>query len=159
MPMPIQERLGLHIKRVEQELMAAKHAALRPIGLTVPQYAALLCLGEQPGISAAALARMCLVTPQTISTVLGNLEDKGLITRRPHPWHRRVAEIQLTSEGQRLLAKADALAVEIERRLAAGYTPAEHEQLIRLLARLSDSLAAPHSKPAGEIPHAPVSAR
>jgi DNA-binding MarR family transcriptional regulator len=144
--MPMQERLGLHLKRVEQELMAAKHAALRPLGLTVPQYAALCGLAEQPGISAAALARMCLVTPQTMSTVLVNLEHKELITRRPHPWHRRVVEVELTSEGQRLLEQADTLAVEIEARLAASYTPAEREQFIRLLTRASDSLAAPHSE-------------
>ncbi|MFF0435412.1 hypothetical protein ACFYU9_24695 [Streptomyces sp. NPDC004327] len=34
---PATERLGLHIKRVEQELTAAKHTALRSLGLTVPQ--------------------------------------------------------------------------------------------------------------------------
>jgi DNA-binding MarR family transcriptional regulator len=139
--MPPQERLGLHIKRVEQELMAAKHAALRPLGLTVPQYVVLYTLVGQPGISAAALARACLVTPQTIATVLANLEVKALITRRPHPWHRKVAEVQLTDSGRQVLEKADAEAVAIERELAAGYTPQERAQLIELLARASSRLA------------------
>jgi DNA-binding MarR family transcriptional regulator len=141
MTMPPEERLGLHIKRVEQELMAAKHAALRPIGLTVPQYVALYMLAEHPGISAAALARACLVTPQTIATVLANLEAKNLITRRPHTWHRKMVEVQLTEEGRRQVAQADAAAVSIERKLADAYTPAEREQFIELLARASDVLA------------------
>ena len=86
--MPLEQRIGLHIKRTEQELIAAKTAALRPYGLTVPQYSALMFIAVQPGISAAALARECLVTPQTMATVLTNLDHKQLITRQPHPWHR-----------------------------------------------------------------------
>ncbi|MGC5009641.1 MarR family winged helix-turn-helix transcriptional regulator [Streptosporangium sp. DT93] len=159
MDMPPQERLGLHIKRVEQELMAAKHAALRPIGLTVPQYVVLYTLAGHPGISAAALARTCLVTPQTIATVLTNLQAKALITRRPHPWHRKVAEVQLTDEGRRVLGRADAEAVAIESELADAYTPEERARLIELLARASGRLAgsdrsspADPSSPAGEVP-------
>ncbi|RKT18068.1 DNA-binding MarR family transcriptional regulator [Streptomyces sp. 1114.5] len=142
MEMPVTERLGLHIKRVEQELMAAKHAALRPLGLTVPQYAALYMLEDQPGLSAAALARACLVTPQTIATVLANLEAKGLVTRRPHPFHRKVVEVLLTEDGRLLLARADAAAVAIERRIADGFSPEERELLIGLLARASGRLTA-----------------
>lgn len=51
MGMPAEERLGLDIKRAEQALIAAKQAAVRPAGLTVPQYAALLALAASPGIS------------------------------------------------------------------------------------------------------------
>lgn len=140
--MPLSERLGLHIKRAEQELIAAKHAALRPCGLTVPQYAALCSLAEQPRISAAALARMSLVTAQTMATVLGNLQTKGLITRSPHPWHRKVAEVQLTDRGRELLATADAAAVRIERHLADAFTDTEQAQLIELLTRAAQRLAA-----------------
>ena len=140
MTMPPADRLGLHFKRVEQELMAAKHAVLRPFGLTVPQYSALYVLAGNSGISAAALARACLVTPQTVATVLTNLEAKGLITRRPHPWHRKVAEIELSDEGRQLLAKADAEAVAIERKLAGVYTIDERAQFIDFLARASEQL-------------------
>lgn len=142
MEMPLTERLGLHIKRVEQELMAAKHAALRPLGLTVPQYVALYTLDEHPGLSAAALARACLVTPQTIATVLANLEAKALITRQPHPWHRKVTELRLTEEGKALLARADAEAVAIERRIADGFSAEERALLVDLLARASNRLSA-----------------
>jgi DNA-binding MarR family transcriptional regulator len=152
MEMPPHERLGLHIKRVEQELMATKHAALRPLGLTVPQYGVLYTLAEHPGISAAALARACLVTPQTIATVLTNLQAKALITRRPHPWHRKVSEVQLTDQGHHLLSQADAEAVAIERELADGYTPEERAQLIELLARASSRLAGSDSSSPRDSP-------
>lgn len=146
MLMQPEERLGLHIKRVEQELMAAKHAVLRPFGLTVPQYVALYMLAERTGISAAALARLCLVTPQTIATVLANLETKALITRKPHPWHRKVVEVKLTDAGHELLAQADEKVAAIERKLADAYAPDERAQLIELLTRGSNRL--------GDLDHA-----
>lgn len=138
--MPIEERVGLHVKRVEQELMAAKSAVLRPLGLTVPQYSALLLLSQNAGMSAAALARACLVTPQTIATVLANLEAKGLVGRQQHRWHRNVRELQLTHEGQQLLARADAQASAIEQGIAAEFSTAERAQLIAMLDRASRHL-------------------
>ncbi|WP_211258757.1 MarR family winged helix-turn-helix transcriptional regulator [Spirillospora albida] len=133
--MPVSERLGSHIKRAEQALGAAKSAALKPSGLTVPQYAALLHLADNPGISAAALARACAVTPPTMNTVLKNLGERGLIERTPHEWHRNILETRLTSAGQELLTSADTRAVRVERGLAAEFTPAEHAALVELLSR------------------------
>ncbi len=137
MGMPLKERLGHDIKRVEQELIAVKQAAVKPLGLTVPQYAALLVLSENPGISAAALARLCLVTPQTMATVLANLTDKGLVVREPHPWHHHILESRLTEQGQTVLANADAHVADIERCLADEFTAAERKLLRSLLARCS----------------------
>ncbi|MDP9864056.1 MULTISPECIES: MarR family winged helix-turn-helix transcriptional regulator [Streptosporangium] len=142
MGMPPDERLGSHVKRVEQELMALKHMVLKPSGLTVPQYQALYFLGESPGMSAAALARACLVTPQTMATTLGNLENKGLVERTAHPWHRNVLETRLTEKGRAALEEADASASAVERLLSETFTAGEREQLIALLGRFSDSLHA-----------------
>ncbi|WP_431895103.1 MarR family winged helix-turn-helix transcriptional regulator [Nonomuraea sp. bgisy101] len=140
MGMPAEERLGLDVKRAEQLLMAAKHAAVKQAGVTVPQYAALLVLAGNPGISNAALARQCLVTPQASNVVLKNLMDRGLVERRPHPWHRQMLETHLTDEGRRALELADAAAVTIERRIAAAFTPEERDLLRDLLARFGRAL-------------------
>ncbi|WP_234430637.1 MarR family winged helix-turn-helix transcriptional regulator [Streptomyces sp. NRRL F-4489] len=143
--MPVSERLGSSIKRAEQALNGAKTAALKPAGLTVPQYAALLHSAERPGISAAALARACGVTPPTMNTVLKNLQERGLITRTPHEWHKNVLEIRLTDEGRAVVAQADARAVPVERALAAEFTDEERATLVDLLDRcvtLLDSVRA-----------------
>ena len=133
--MPASARLGSHRKRAEQARNATKTAVLKPAGLTVAQYAALLNLSEHPGISAAALARLCGVTPPTMNTVLKNLQDRDLITRSPHEWHRNVLETRLTDEGRAVLADADASAVRVERALAAEFTDEERDALTGLLAR------------------------
>lgn len=140
MRMSFDERLGSHLKRVEQELNAAKTAAVKPAGLTVPQYAALFVLDEQPGISGAELARRCLVTPQTMTTIVRNLEAAGLIERTPHPLHKHVIETRPTPAGRKALDQADDRAASVERRLAAAFTQDELDTLRALLARVSEAL-------------------
>lgn len=133
--MPIEERLGSFIKRAEQALQGAKNATLKHEGVTVPQYAALYVLSENPGISAAELARRCGVTPPTMNTILNNMRDHGLIERTPHAWHRNVLETSLTEEGRKVMYAADARAVKVERALAEEFTDAERKSLMDMLAR------------------------
>ncbi|MFI9594630.1 MarR family winged helix-turn-helix transcriptional regulator [Nonomuraea sp. NPDC052265] len=140
MDMPPEERLGLDVKRAEQRLMAAKHAAVKTAGLTVPQYAALLALDANPGISAAALARECLVTPQAMNVVLKNLLEHGLIERSPHQWHRTMLETHLTDAGREALRVADEAAVIIERRISTAFTPEERTTLRTLLTRFTNAI-------------------
>jgi DNA-binding MarR family transcriptional regulator len=135
MGLPVSERLGMDIKRAEQALMTAKAAALRPSDLTVAQYAALLALAEQPGLSGAALARACLVTPQAMVPVLKALVDRGLVDRAPHPVHTHVVELRLAPAGADLVSAADQEAVRIERRIADALTPDERQTLRDLLGR------------------------
>jgi DNA-binding MarR family transcriptional regulator len=139
--MPLEQRLGTDLRRVHQELMAVKHDAVKAAaGLTVPQYTALYLLDEAPGISGAALARACLVTPQTMGTVLANLVSAGLVERTQHPWHRNILETRLTPAGRRALKAADQAATTIERRLAAQFTEREIRTLRGLLRRCSSEL-------------------
>jgi len=142
MSMPLEERLGSDIRRVHQELMTVKHNALKAAGLTVPQYSTLYVLAEAPGISGAALARACSVTPQTTAAVIGKLEAAGLVERRRHQWHRNVLETELTDAGRRALAVADEAASRIERRLADRFSVPERDELRSLLRRCSDELDA-----------------
>ena len=100
-------RLGLHIKRNERALIAAKTEALKPFGLPVAQYAVLAALYYHPGQSSAQLARTAAVTPQTMASVLARLEDKKLISRTPSEAHAKVLLTSLTKEGEELVLQAD----------------------------------------------------
>ncbi|GIE28860.1 MarR family transcriptional regulator [Actinoplanes italicus] len=134
--LPVDQRLGNLVKRAEQVVVAGKTAVLRDLDLTVPQYSALLVLGEHPGISGANLARRCMVTPQTMATMLANLETRGLVERRRSEDHGQVLVSRLTRSGQALLRKADERAVELERRIADAFTDTERDDLRRYVERL-----------------------
>lgn len=115
--------------------MAAKSAALKGADLTVAQYAALFALADHPGMPGAALARVCLVTPQAMAAVLKHLEERGLVVRTVHPWHQKMLETRLTEAGTETLRRADEQAVRIERRIADEFTPQERDALRDLLSR------------------------
>ena len=138
----VEQRLGHKVKSLEQELSGAKDAKLRPMGVTVPQYTALLVINDEPGISGAELARRCLVTPQTMTTVLGNLTLKGYIERRSVPGQGRAMETTITAAGKRMLAKADKEVMEVENELAG--TMAAKDQAT--FAKLLDQARAPFTK-------------
>lgn len=138
----LDSRLGTFVKRADQALMAAKGAALAPHNLTVAQYSTLMLLDFVPEASAAQLSRACLVTPQTMATVVANLEEKGYVARRPSPLHRRVLGVRLTDAGRGVVRAADRDAKAVESRLASVFTPAESELLRHLLVRAAEILAA-----------------
>jgi len=136
-------RLGFYIRRLEHLLTAAKTDALRETGLTLPQHTVLLVLTASPNsFSAAQLARVSLVTPQTMSTIITNLEAKGLIERGPSEMHAQVLAIKATKAGRDLIRRAEPRTLDVEDRLAAGFTEAEQEQfrdyLVRALNALTD---------------------
>lgn len=138
----LQARLGTFIKRAEQALIAAKTAALAPHGLTVPQYSALLLLDYVPEASAAQLSRACLVTPQTMATVVENLQQKGLVSREPAAMHRRVLSVRLTEAGRTVVRAANRDAKAVEERLLASFTTGEAALLRQLLDRARQTLTA-----------------
>ncbi|MFB7949408.1 MarR family winged helix-turn-helix transcriptional regulator [Kitasatospora phosalacinea] len=140
MGMPPADRLGIDLHRADLELMAAKRLAVDPAGLTVPQYAALYVLADSPGISGAALARSCQVTPQAMGVLLKHLTERGLVERAPHRWHRNVLETRLTDRGRAALELADERAGEVEQCLADEFTEAEQEQFRAFLNRAERAL-------------------
>jgi DNA-binding MarR family transcriptional regulator len=94
------------VKRAEQAMVRAKSAALKSVGLSPSQYVALFELDQQPGITAATLARACLVTPQAMMILLKTMEQQGLIYRSSHPRHPNVLELHMTEVGREALHAA-----------------------------------------------------
>jgi DNA-binding MarR family transcriptional regulator len=134
-------RVGFLIKRAQAVLHEAMVDALEPLELTIPQYAALTALRDEPGLSNADLSRRAFVTPQTMHAVLADLEQRELLARHPHPEHRRVLRAELTRSGGRLLDAA-ALAVDaVEERMLGELSDTSRSRLARSLASCIDALS------------------
>jgi DNA-binding MarR family transcriptional regulator len=136
------QRPGMALKQAEQAMVRVKSAALKPSGVTLAQYVALVELDGQPGITGAALARASLVTPQAMMVVLKSLEEQGLIVRAPHPRHPSVLELRMTDAGQEALAAARRLAEPVERQVLGSFSADELEVLGALLARWAQAFEA-----------------
>jgi DNA-binding MarR family transcriptional regulator len=94
--------------------------ALADLGVTPPQFAVLTMLRVYPGLSGADLARVALLTPQTVGVIIRNLERDGAIRETPHPVHGRMLQWTLTRRGGILLEKCRRHVKALERRLMAG---------------------------------------
>ena len=83
--------------------------ALARLGVTPPQFVVLTMLRAYPGLSGADLARVALLTPQTVGVIIRNLERDGAIAKSPHPVHGRMLQWTLTRRGVVLLRNAAAM--------------------------------------------------
>ena len=114
--------------------------ALADIGVTSPQFAVLTMLRAYPGLSGADLARVALLTPQTVGVIIRNLERSGAIRKAPHPVHGRLLQWTLTRRGRTLLDKCRRHAKAVERRLMAGLSPKAQATIRRWLSKIAAEL-------------------
>ena len=111
--------------------------ALAELGVTSPQFVVLTMLKAYPGLSGADLARVALLTPQTVGIIIRNLERDGAIRKTPHPVHGRVLQWTLTRRGATLLDKCRRHVNAVERRLVAGLSKKSQMTVRRWLARVA----------------------
>jgi len=130
------------LRGAEQAMVRAKTAVLKPVGLTLAQFVALGELEKRPGITAATLARACLVTPQAIMVLLKTLEDQGLVSRSPHERHSNVLELNMTKVGREALHTARKVVDPVERRVIGAFSSKEVGELRALLIRFSEAFEA-----------------
>lgn len=123
------------VKRAEQAMVRAKSAVLKSVGLTPSRYVALFELDQQPGITAATLARTCLVTPQAMMILLKTMEQQGLITRSSHPRHPSVLELHMTEVGREALHSARERVDPIERRVLGVFSAKDMVAFREFLSR------------------------
>jgi DNA-binding MarR family transcriptional regulator len=114
--------------------------ALVDLGVTPPQFAVLTMLKAYPGLSGADLARVALLTPQTVGVIIRNLERDRAIRKKPHPVHGRVLQWTLTRRGQALLGKCRTRSRALERRLQAGLAPKAQATIRRWLSKIAAEL-------------------
>jgi DNA-binding MarR family transcriptional regulator len=114
--------------------------ALADLGVTPPQFAVLTMLRAYPGLSGADLARVALLTPQTVGVIIRNLERSGAIRKTPHPIHGRVLQWTLTRRGGTLLDKCRRPVQALERRLLAGLGAKAQTTVRRWLSKIAADL-------------------
>jgi DNA-binding MarR family transcriptional regulator len=114
--------------------------ALDDLGATPPQFVVLTMLKAYPGLSGADLARVAVLTPQTVGVIIRNLERDGAIRKTPHPVHGRLLQWTLTKHGAKLLAKCRRHAMALERRLAAGLGAKAQLTIRRWLSEIAADL-------------------
>lgn len=87
-------------------LTQAYQPRLEPLGLTYPQYLALLVLWERDGLTVSELGGRLSLDSGTLSPLLKKLEARGWISRERKPEDERSVVLRLTPQGRELKRKA-----------------------------------------------------
>jgi DNA-binding MarR family transcriptional regulator len=94
-------RLAMSVMRLERRLRQRSAG-----GVTASQYAALVTISKRGELTLGELASAEGVAPPSMTRVAANLEQAGLVHRRPDPLDRRVALVALSPRGAELLRAA-----------------------------------------------------
>ncbi len=130
------------IARLDRAVRRAIEECLEPFGLTIPQFTTLSVLLRRSGLSNAQLARRSYITPQSMHDVVLGLERRGLVTRQPHPDHRKILRTTLSPEGRRVIQRCEAAVSEMEDRMLADLDLKSRERLVHELAICIQALGA-----------------
>jgi MarR family transcriptional regulator for hemolysin len=117
---------------------ADKRARLH--GMTRAQWAILIWLERQPGISQKELAELLEVEPITVARLIDRLEARGMVERRPDPRDRRIWRLHLCDPAYPMLREIDRQRADILKILTQGVDPATLETMAKALVTMKASL-------------------
>jgi len=129
--------LGYLLRQASGAYRLKLERAFADLGVTPPQFAVLTMIVAYPGISGAEIARLAVLTPQTVSVIVGNLLRAGWIERTAHEVHGRIQRLEATASGRKVLARCRARVVTIDRRLLEGIGAAEERTIRRWLVAVA----------------------
>lgn len=128
---------------VSRALWQAQHAveqafddALASLGMTTTLAGALAFLAQEPGQSAADLARRARVAPQSTAKAVARLEQLGMVRREAHPVHGRIMRLYPTDTGQDVLTAATTIIGQVERDLCVDLDTRARSRLLDQLEQL-----------------------
>ncbi|MCJ8206532.1 MarR family transcriptional regulator [Pseudomonas sp. RGM2987] len=79
---------------------------LQALGLTYPQYLAMMVLWETDGLTVGEISTRLLTDPGSLTPLLKRLEAEGLLSRTRSREDERVVIVELTAKGRALREKA-----------------------------------------------------
>ena len=137
--------LPMALLRAREVVMDRFRPMLREFGVTEQQWRVMRALKGVTEIDVSALAeRSCILAP-SLSRILRDLTDRGLVARRTTKEDRRVGLISITAAGRRLIADvgphSEARYARIADLLGAEDLNLLYDLLDRLEARLGGANA------------------
>jgi DNA-binding MarR family transcriptional regulator len=122
---------SLGMTRVYKPLLAG-------LGLTYPQYIAMLALWERDGLMVSELGERLFLDSGTLTPLLKRMEANGLLTRTRDPADERCVRIALSPQGRALKRRAAQIpaGMRCPIGLPAGDLGSLREQLHALLAAI-----------------------
>jgi MarR family transcriptional regulator, lower aerobic nicotinate degradation pathway regulator len=133
---PLDALPGHYIRRLQQIAVAVFLEETAEFAITPVQFAALQAVQQQPGLDQRSLARSIGYDTSTIGGVVDRLEKRGLLLRQASPSDRRVRQLILTPEGERVLTLIIAPMQRAQHRMLAPLPEDQRAEFLRMLMAL-----------------------
>ena len=110
------------------------------IGLSPGQPKILTYLSRRSNCMQKDIAQALDIEPATVSQILGNMEQGGLIRRSSPAERRRAESVSITEKGTAACREWKKLCGTIEGISMSGFSPEEKEQFVGCLCRMYRNL-------------------
>jgi homoprotocatechuate degradation regulator HpaR len=131
---PYAQSLPLALLRAREAVMARLRPVLRDHDVTEQQWRVLRTLAELDSIEVTSLAERVFLLPSSLSRILRDLGQRGLIDRRASADDMRRGLVSITDQGQSLIRALTPEAAAANQSIVAAIGEAEVEDLKRRLA-------------------------
>jgi DNA-binding MarR family transcriptional regulator len=115
--------------------------------MTRAQWALLIWLERQPGLSQKELAELLEVEPITVARLIDRLEARGMVERRPDPRDRRIWRLHLLPPAFPVLREIARQRADIARIVTAGIDQQTQEAMVEALLGMKAVLTARRAEP------------
>ena len=132
----IETNLGFLIHDVSRMVRARFDEMARPIGVTRPQWRALLHISIKEGLTQADLAERLEVERITLCRMIDRLEESGMVERRSDPRDRRVWRLHLTGKSHEIVDQLSEVGRQLEDQLVRQMAPEEAQTLRAALDKI-----------------------
>lgn len=140
----LDDQLCFALYSASRAMTAAYRPLLTELGLTYPQYLALLVLHEDGCVSVGHLGDRLQLDSGTLSPMLKRMEGIGIVSRRRSADDERQLEVMLTQEGDELARRAECIPEKLF--LATGLTEKSIVELRDEIHALTEALLTSRQK-------------
>ena len=137
---PRQLSLGYQVNHLARQLARALRDQIAPLGVVPGQFAQLLALYEQDGLTQAELCERVQIEQPTMANTLARMQRDGLIERVPDPADNRRSLVLLTDRARQLENELVAAARAVNATATRGLDDAQVAQFMATLATVIDNL-------------------
>jgi DNA-binding MarR family transcriptional regulator len=129
----LERRLGYFVRRLQVEIFQHFIAALASLSVRPAQYSVMVLIARNPGQPQAAIARALGIERAALAKMLHEFERRGWTQRLPSVRDGRSHALFLTREGEKALARMEALTEGHERHLERRLGGRRYRELLALL--------------------------
>lgn len=135
------ERLPLELRAAYLALHRCSDLQFAKFGVTADQFVLLATLARGKALTQRELAARMSSDPSTVRAMLVLLEKRGFVARNTHPTDARARTVALSAAGLRKHRQVFEAGQAIRDQMVNSLSAAEAKLLVKLLRRLSTSLA------------------